>query len=133
VSLTHPDLRYRRTWLVLGWGMVAAVTVLSLIPLEVDLSGGRDKVAHIIAYGSLAFWFSDLVGSRARQIAIAVAFMGMGVGIEYLQRMTGYRTFDVYDMIANAVGASIGWALAQTPLRNVLVWVERLLPGPPKP
>jgi glycopeptide antibiotics resistance protein len=51
----------------------------------------------------------------------------MGVAIEYLQRMTGYRTFDVADMIANGIGAALGWGLAQTPLGNALDWVERLL------
>ena len=36
----------------------------------------------------------------------------MGIGIEFLQRMTGYRTFDVYDMAANATGVLLGWAAA---------------------
>ena len=30
-------------------------------------------------------------------------------------------------MIANATGAALGWGLAQTPLRNVLDWMERLI------
>jgi len=124
--------RYRRIWLLLGWGMVAAVTVLSLIPLEVDLGEGRDKVAHFVAYGSLSFWFAIMFGSRGRQLAIAIAFAGMGVVIEYLQRMTGYRTFDVEDMVANAIGAGLGWGLAQTPLKNLLVWIEGIFPGTPK-
>jgi len=97
--------RYRRIWLLLGWGMVAAVTVLSLIPLEVDLGEGRDKIAHFVAYGSLSFWFAIMFGGRSRQLAIAIAFAGMGVAIEYLQRMTGYRSFDIDDMVANAIGA----------------------------
>jgi glycopeptide antibiotics resistance protein len=36
----------------------------------------------------------------------------MGIAIEFLQRMTGYRTFDVLDMVANAVGVLLGWAAA---------------------
>jgi len=124
--------RYRRIWLLLGWGMVAAVTVLSLIPLEVDLGEGRDKIAHFVAYGSLSFWFAIMFGGRSRQLAIAIAFAGMGVAIEYLQRMTGYRTFDVEDMVANAIGAGLGWGLAQTPLKNLLVWIEGIFPGTPK-
>ena len=119
--------RHRRIWLLLGWGMVFSVFVLSLIPLNIDLEEGRDKVAHFIAYGSMTFWFGLLFKGRARQVAIAIAFAAMGVGIEFLQRMTGYRTFDVADMIANGIGAVIGWVLAQTPLGNALDWVERLL------
>jgi glycopeptide antibiotics resistance protein len=68
-----------------------------------------------------------LFGGRARQLAIAVAFALMGVGIEFLQGLTDYRTFDVADMVANAVGAALGFGIAQTPLGNALDWVERLL------
>jgi VanZ family protein len=107
--------------------MVVAVIVLSLIPLEVDLSENRDKYAHFIAYGSMTFWFAMLFRGRARQLCIAIAFAAMGVAIEFLQRMTGYRTFDVADMAANGIGAALGWALAFTPLANALGWTERLL------
>jgi len=118
---------YRRIWLLLGWGMVVTVIVLSLIPVEVDLSEGRDKWAHFIAYGSMTFWFALLFPGWKRQIAIALALGAMGVGIEFLQRETGYRTYDVADMVANGIGVAIGWGLALTPLRNALGWVERLL------
>ena len=118
---------HRRVWLLLGWGMVVSVTVLSLIPVEVDLSEGRDKVAHFIAYGGMTFWFAALSRGRLRQIGIALAFAAMGVAIEYLQRTTDYRTFDVADMAANGIGAALGWALAQTPVSHALDWTERLL------
>ncbi|HUL92708.1 MAG TPA: VanZ family protein [Burkholderiales bacterium] len=117
----------RRIWLLLGWGMVAAVAVLSLIPVDVDLGENRDKLAHFVAYGSMAFWFAMLFRGRARQAAIAIAFAAMGVAIEFLQGMTDYRSFEVADMIANSIGAALGWGLAQTPLGNVLGWTEKLL------
>ena len=117
----------RRIWLLLGWGMVAAVAVLSLIPVDVDLGENRDKLAHFVAYGSMAFWFAMLFQGRARQVAIAIAFAAMGVAIEFLQGMTDYRSFEVADMIANSIGAALGWGLAQTPLGNVLGWTEKLL------
>jgi VanZ family protein len=127
VQLSLSPQRRRRIWLLLGWGMVASVFVLSLIPLNVDLEEGRDKIAHFTAYGSMVFWFAMLFEGRARQAGIAVAFAAMGVAIEFLQGMTGYRSFEVADMIANGIGAALGWGLAQTPLRNVLAWAERLL------
>ena len=37
-----PAYPHRRIWFLLGWGMVAAVAVLALIPLEVDLGHNRD-------------------------------------------------------------------------------------------
>jgi len=107
--------------------MVAAVVVLSLIPLEVDLGHGRDKLAHFAAYGGLSFWFGMLVEGRGRELGIAAAFALLGVALEFLQGLTDYRTFEVADMIANATGAALGWGVAQTPLRNVLGWAERLI------
>ena len=49
------------------------------------------------------------------------------MALEFLQGLTDYRTFEIADMIANATGAALGWGLAQTPLRNVLDWMERLI------
>jgi len=122
-----PAYRYRRIWFVLGWGMIAAVVVLSLIPLEVDLGDNRDKLAHFAAYGGLSFWFGMLIEGRGREVRIAAAFALLGVALEFLQGLTDYRTFEVADMIANATGAAFGWGLAQTPLKNALEWAERLI------
>ena len=116
--------RYRWLWLAIGWGMVAGVFILSLIPLEVDLAEGRDKVSHFIAYGTLMFWFGMLYLPARQPLALAIALAGMGIGIEFLQKLTGYRSFDVADMLANAIGVAIGWAVVRTPLRQLLYWVE---------
>ena len=125
--MNTPSQPHHRAWVLLGWGMVVAVVVLSLIPLDFDLQEGRDKVAHFVSYGSMTFWFAMLFRGWARQLGVALAFAAMGVAIEYLQRMTGYRTFDVADMIANGIGAALGFGLVQTPLGRALDWTERLL------
>jgi len=122
-----PAYRYRRIWFLLGWGMVVTVVVLSLIPLDVDLGEGRDKLAHFAAYSGLSFWFGMLIDGRGRELRVAVAFALLGVALEFLQGLTDYRTFEIADMISNATGAALGWGLAQTPLRNVLDWMERLI------
>ena len=123
------SLHYRRyrLWLIIGWGMTAAVIVLSLIPVPFELGEGQDKIGHFTAYASLAFWFGMLRTGRSRQLGIAAAFTLMGVGIEFLQGLTDYRSFEVADMVANAIGAALGFALLQTPLRNALTWAERFL------
>jgi VanZ family protein len=117
--------RFRRIWLLVGCGMVAAVVVLSLIPMEVDLGEDSDKLAHFLAYGSLSLWFGMIFTGTSRQFGITVAIVALGVVLEFLQGLTGYRTFSIADMIANALGAALGWGLAQTPLKNGLVWIER--------
>jgi VanZ family protein len=127
MQLTQLSRRHRRIWLLLGWGMVLTVVVLSLIPLDLDLQENRDKLAHSLAYCALSFWFGMLFEGRGRQLLAALGFAAMGVAIEFLQGMTDYRTFDVFDMVANAVGAALGFGLAQTRLRNALGWVESLI------
>ena len=111
--------------------MIAGVVVLSLIPVEVDLGGGGDKVAHFIAYGSLSLWFGMVFSGWARQLGIAVAFAALGATLEFLQGLTGYRSFEIADMVANAIGAVLGWGLAQTPLKSGLAWIERAFFSPP--
>lgn len=123
--------RFRRLWLFLGFVMIAAVVVLSLIPVEVEMGGDSDKLAHFFAYGSLALWFGMIFAGRGRQLGIAVAFTALGVALEFVQGWTGYRTFSVGDMIANALGAALGWGLGQTPLKNGLAWIERRILGVP--
>jgi glycopeptide antibiotics resistance protein len=68
-----------------------------------------------------------LYAGRGRQFRIAIAFSAMGVAIEFLQGMTDYRSFEIADMIANAAGAALGWCMVQTPLKNALARVERLI------
>ena len=111
--------------------MVATVVVLSLIPMEVDLGEDSDKVAHFFAYGSLSLWFGMIFSGKGRQLGIAAGFAAMGATLEFLQGMTGYRSFEIADMAANAIGAVLGWGLAQTPLNNALAWVERVFFPPP--
>jgi uncharacterized membrane protein YccC len=131
MQLTQLSLRHRRSWLLLGSGMVAGVIVLSLIPVEVDFGEDSDKVAHFFAYGSLSLWFGMIFAGRGWQLSIAVAFVALGVALEFLQGLTEYRTFAIADMVANAIGAVLGWGLAQTPLKNGLAWIERRILGVP--
>ena len=104
----------RRACVALGWLLAGVIVVLSLIPAppKVDVAHA-DKVEHLLAYGSLMFWFGQLYPRAAVRIAYAALWIAMGVAIEYLQRWTGYRMFDVADMLANALGVLIGWAVAR--------------------
>ena len=107
--------------------MVVGAFVFSLIPLPFDLPEGDDKIAHLAAYAGLSFWFGMLYAGPWRRLAIALAFTLMGVAIEFLQGLTDYRSFEIGDMVADAIGTLIGVALLHTPLANALDWVERFL------
>ena len=105
--------------------MIIAVVIASLIPdpLNTEIKQG-DKLAHLLAYGSLMFWFGMLAASARARFGWAIAFAALGVGLEYAQGLTGYRTFDVIDMAANTAGVVIGWVVAVTPAGRLLAWVE---------
>jgi hypothetical protein len=56
---------------------------------------------------------------------MALAFVILGISLEYLQRLSGYRTFEYADMGANAAGVLCALLLAQTPLSRCLAVLER--------
>ena len=103
----------RRAGLALGWAWVAAILYLSFTPAppNVGVEGG-DKLGHLFAYAALAYWFGQFYSGRAR-LFYAVGFVAMGVAIEFVQGALGYRSFEVADMVANALGVAAGWAGAR--------------------
>jgi len=109
----RPHLRWRVQWLALGWAMAAAIVWLSLTPSppHLDIEQG-DKLGHLAAYGALMFWFCQLYPARRARLGYALGFVAMGIAIEFIQRATGYRSFEVWDMIADAAGVLLGWLLA---------------------
>ncbi len=102
----------RRTWIALGWAMIGAVIWLSLTPSppKVDFEQS-DKVGHLLAYGCLMFWFSQLYTGLPR-IGYAAGFAGMGIALEFAQGTLGYRSYELVDMGANGLGVLLGWAAA---------------------
>src|SRR5262245_59158629 len=102
----------RRAGLALGWAMVAAVVYLSLTPAppRIDVESG-DKLGHLAAYGSLAYWFSQFYLGRTRLFYL-LGFVAMGIALEFAQGATGYRSFELADMAANTLGVAAGWVAA---------------------
>ena len=96
-----------------GWALAAAIVWLSLTPAppQIDIEQA-DKIGHFAGYGTLMFWFCLLYTRRAQRIAYALLWIGMGIGLEFAQGQLGYRTYEVYDMYANALGVLIGWAFS---------------------
>ena len=80
-------------------------------PPTLDIEEG-DKLGHFLAYGSLMLWFCLLYARRASRIGYALLWIGMGIGLEFAQGQLGYRSYELFDMVANTLGVVIGWALA---------------------
>jgi VanZ family protein len=106
---------FDRVWLIFGVLLVAAVFWLSLAPLppqpfEFDMA---DKVSHIAAYTLVMWWFAVTAARHRQRIFYAVYFVSMGVVIEILQGMSGYRHFEVADIFANVAGVLAGWMICR--------------------
>ena len=108
--------------------IAAAIIWLSLTPsppsIEIEHS---DKLGHLLAYGTLMFWFCQLYAARGARLACAIGFAAIGVALEFIQGALGYRTFEVADMFANALGVLAGWAAAQATGGALLARLEKEL------
>ena len=126
MSFTHSGLRFSRLWWWLGSAIVALILFLSLMPLPpqppVPIS---DKWQHAFAYALMMSWFAQLTPHHWRTVFLLVA---MGIGVEFVQGWSGYRYYEVLDMLANSVGVLIGWAMYGLRIRY-LGWLERLHRG----
>lgn len=118
-------LRYPAGWLAAGAAFVALVAWLSLTPEPPDAGRmGEVKIGHVAAYAWLMLWFAQLWESPRARIAIGLALALLGVGLEYAQSLTGYRTFAYADMRDNALGVAAGGLLVLTPLGRVIGAVD---------
>lgn len=118
--------KLRGSWLALGVVWIVAIFYISLTPHPPQPVSfwQADKLEHALAYGLLMLWFCQIYRQRLFRAGLALLLVFMGIVIEYLQRESGYRTFDVADMLANATGVALGWAWARTGLGQVFAYIE---------
>ena len=116
-------LRLPKLWSALGWLLIAAVVVGSLIPgpalQQVNVS---DKVMHAGAYFVLMVWFAGFY-RRGLYPLIAAVLLGLGIGLDCLQLLTETRSFDWYDVAMNSTGVGAGLVLSFLLLGG---WCERV-------
>jgi VanZ family protein len=122
------DLIYRRWWLGGGILMLLVVLVLSLAPLSiVDVTPAvSDKVLHLLTYMIVMLWFCGVIRTERHGWLFAGLLVYGGV-IEVLQSMTGYRSMDFEDLLANGAGLLLGWLFARRGLSQWCNWVEQRL------
>jgi VanZ family protein len=122
-----PLLRFRALWLAGGWLVLAAIVWLSLTPAPPRLEFQQaDKLGHFAGYGALMFWFCQIYARSAARAALGAAFCALGVTLELAQGALGYRTYEEFDMFANALGVLLGWAVALASGPRVFERIERL-------
>ena len=115
-------------WQAAGWLGVGLIIALSLTPAppQIDIENG-DKLGHLAAYGLVTLWFAQPYTGLRQRIWLAGGMVALGIAMEYAQRATGYRTFEVADMVADALGVAIGWLAAPPRLPNFLSWTKNHL------
>jgi len=102
-------LRWLPLWRGIGWSLILAVWVLSLMP-QPPSAPGSDKLHHLLAYFGLMLLFCQW-RPRKQHAVLAIALIVMGCAIEVIQPFTG-RYFSWLDMLANSSGVLIAWWLA---------------------
>ena len=130
MEAVNPELRYRTFWLIIGYLLIALVVFLSLTskPVQIDTNlPYQDKLLHALAYFVLTFWFMQIYHTRHQVFRWVVFFLCLGLLMEYLQGFEPKRYSEVGDMVANALGVVAAVGVARTPLRFMLVRVERLV------
>lgn len=105
---------FRKIWLFLGLVMVAGIFWVSLTPIPPQplTFDYADKLEHTAAYALLMWWFAITAKAKPGIYVYLVAFITMGISIEFLQEMTGYRYFEYADMVANTLGVFVGWLVS---------------------
>jgi len=105
---------------------VAYVIYSSLTPNPIELKVNHfDKYAHTFGYFVLMGWFMQIYHQKKSVFICAVVFIFMGIALEYVQGMTGYRYFDLNDMLANGFGVLLAVMLVKTPFPRILEIFER--------
>jgi len=123
-------LRFSTHWTVLGLVYVAAVVYLSLAPApphDVLPYLQVDKSAHFSAYTFLMLWFGQIYHERPVALLIASGLVMLGIFLEVLQGLSGYRTFEYTDMAANTLGVASGFWIARTKFGGLLHALEVFL------
>ena len=105
----------KKSAIVLAVLYTVALTAACLMSLKdmpkVDVSNG-DKIFHFGAYAAFtvlwyaAFIFNFKLGKMKALLYATVFAVVFGIVIELLQdTMTDYRAMDIYDVVANSLGA----------------------------
>lgn len=104
---------------VLALGLVATLSLIN--PPRALLEAADDFWLHGFAYAVLALLVAQGWPQHRRGLWLFLILFGLGV--EVLQDQTGYRSFQLTDLAANAAGIAIGACLT---LMGVAVSRSRL-------
>jgi VanZ family protein len=117
-------LRHPWFWLGLGWALIIAAVIVSLLPGQsLPQTGVSDKVEHTVAYMLLTLWFTG-VYPRSSYFKIGLGMFLLGVAIEIAQGAMPFgREADIRDVVANSLGIALGIGVAWMGIGG---WAQRI-------
>jgi VanZ family protein len=120
----------RQLWIAVGWLIIAAILYASLtsIVMEPGIEGG-DKLGHLLAYGLLMAWWSQLYASASARWRLGIAFVTLGAALELAQGLTPNRYPEWLDLLANTAGVLLGWLIAPPRTPNFYARLSAVFPG----
>lgn len=115
----HPNRHLRltnRNWQQLTAGYAVLIAVLAVWPFSPETSrviGPLDKLLHLCEYLLLAWCVVQAARASgwSRDKALTLAFLlptGFGVFLEGVQSVLPYRSAELWDLVANTMGACLG-------------------------
>jgi len=124
----NPVYRYQKLWLIIGYVLVALVMYLSMTsapPLPDVEVPYFDKLGHFLAYFVLMGWFAQIYHVKKMRAIYALAFIFMGLVMEFVQSFDPARMAEFADMVANTSGVVVALLITRVPaFRLILKKVE---------
>jgi VanZ family protein len=115
------DPRTRRVFTALWAFAWLGVAALLLSPLPAAGPTHSDLVAHFLLFAAMAFATVSFSHRPGQLALLTLATIAGATALEFAQGLTPYRTFDLTDAAANALGAASGYGLA---LVVLLLWIR---------
>jgi VanZ family protein len=123
------EFRRPRLWLLLWIIALKLGLIVCLLPLPaIAVPSGFDKIEHAVGYFLLAA-YAVMLFARGRSLGFALlGLLAFGALVEALQALVPWRSAELMDWVANAIGVVLGAGLVFTPASAALQWVDRKLP-----
>lgn len=85
-----------------------------------------DKLEHVIAFGSIEAWFSQLYETRLKRLILIVSLLVGALGLEIGQRLLGgYALLEWGDVVASWFGIMLaGWLIDNSGVDGFLARLE---------
>jgi hypothetical protein len=114
--------------MALWWLAIAIVVVACLLPgPDLPKLPVSDKFEHALAFALLAAAAVQLFRRGVPLLVVGAGLLALGIGIELAQHLlTTSRMMEPGDVVADTIGIAAGLATAWTPLRDLLLRLDRM-------